>query len=252
MGATQTKNRVVVITGGSSGIGRAIAQAFVQNDTQVVLIGRREDALRATAQAIGAQCSWQRADISQREQVATAVHAIVAQFGKIDVLINNAGDSRGIMAEMSLEQAEAIWDQELATNLKGAFLMALAVLPHLTRPGGRIINISSDGALTGGGGLRTIGYVSAKAGLLGLTRALAREYSGQGITVNTIAPGFIAGTGATGRVPEEIVKSIAAQLPVGRPGDMNDVAAAAVFLASPDAGFITGELLNVNGGRQFG
>ncbi len=106
--------------------------------------------------------------------------------------------------------------------------------------------------MTGGGGLRTIGYVSAKAGLLGLTRALAREYSGQGITINTIAPGFIAGTGATGRVPEAIVKSIAAQLPVGRPGDVNDVAAAALFLASPDAGFITGEVMNVNGGRQFG
>ncbi len=252
MAATQTKNRVVVITGGSSGIGRAIAEAFVQNDAQVVIMGRREDALRATAQAIGAQCSWQRADVSQREQVATAVDAVVAQFGKIDVLINNAGESRGITAEMSLEQAEAIWDLELATNLKGAFLMALAVLPHLTRPDGRIINISSDGALTGGGGLRTIGYVSAKAGLLGLTRALAREYSGQGITINTIAPGFIAGTGATGRVPEAIVKSIAAQLPVGRPGDVNDVAAAALFLASPDAGFITGEVLNVNGGRQFG
>ncbi len=130
--------------------------------------------------------------------------------------------------------------------------MALAVLPHLTRPGGRIINISSDGALTGGGGLRTIGYVSAKAGLLGLTRALAREYSGQGITVNTIAPGFIAGTGGTGRLPEAIVKSIAAQLPAGRPGHVNDVAAAAIFLASPDAGFITGEVMNVNGGRQFG
>ncbi len=242
MGATETKNRVVVITGGSSGIGRAIAEAFVQNDAQVVIMGRREDALRATAQAIGAQCSWQRADVSQREQVATAVDAVVAQFGKIDVLINNAGESRGITAEMSLEQAEAIWDLELATNLKGAFLMALAVLPHLTRPDGRIINISSDGALTGGGGLRTIGYVSAKAGLLGLTRALAREYSGQGITINTIAPGFIAGTGATGRVPEAIVKSIAAQLPVGRPGDVNDVAAAALFLASPDAGFITGEV----------
>jgi NAD(P)-dependent dehydrogenase (short-subunit alcohol dehydrogenase family) len=252
MEATQTNNRVVVITGGSSGIGRAIAEAFVQNDAHVVIIGRREDALRATAQAIGAQCSWQRADVGQREQVATAVGAIVTQFGKIDVLINNAGESRGITAEMSLEQAEAVWDHELATNLKGAFLMALAVLPHLTRPGGRIINISSDGALTGGGGLRTIGYVSAKAGLLGLTRALAREYSGQGITVNTIAPGFIASTGATGRVPEESVKSIAAQLPVGRPGQVNDVAAAALFLASPDAGFMTGEVMNVNGGRQFG
>jgi len=252
MGATQTKNRVVAITGGSSGIGRAMAEAFVQNDAHVVIIGRREAALRTTAQAIGAQCSWQRADVGQREQVATAVDAIVKQFGKIDVLINNAGESRGITTEMSLDQAEAVWDYELATNLKGAFLMALAVLPHLARPGGRIINISSDGALTGGGGLRTIGYVSAKAGLLGLTRALAREYSPHGITVNTIAPGFIAGTGATGRLSEEIVKSIAAQLPVARPGSMNDVAAAALFLASPEAGFITGETLNVNGGRQFG
>jgi 3-oxoacyl-[acyl-carrier protein] reductase len=252
MEATEKNNRVVVITGGSSGIGRAMAEAFVQNDAQVIIMGRREDALRATAQAIGAQCGWQRADIGQREQVAVAVDAVITQFGKIDVLINNAGESRGITAEMSLDQAEAVWDQELGTNLKGAFLMALAVLPHLTRPGGRIINISSDGALTGGGGLRTIGYVSAKAGLLGLTRALAREYSAQGITINTIAPGFIADTGATGRVPENIVKSIAAQLPVARPGHVNDVAAAALFLASPEAGFITGETLNVNGGRQFG
>jgi 3-oxoacyl-[acyl-carrier protein] reductase len=252
MAATENNNRVVVITGGSSGIGRAMAEAFIHNDAHVVIVGRREEALRATAQALGAQCSWQRADVGQREQVAVAVHVIVAQFGKIDVLINNAGDARGITAEMSLDQAEAVWDQELATNLKGPFLMALAVLPHLTRPGGRIVNISSDGALTGGGGLRTIGYVSAKAGLLGLTRALAREYSPQGITVNTIAPGFIGGTAGTGRLPEEIVKSIAAQLPVGRPGYVHDVAAAALFLASPDAGFITGEVLNVNGGRQFG
>jgi 3-oxoacyl-[acyl-carrier protein] reductase len=247
-----TQNRIVVITGGSSGIGRAMAEAFVRNQAQVVIIGRREASLRAAANAIGAQCSWQRADVGQREQVATAVDAIVMQFGKIDVLINNAGESRGITAEMSLDQAEAVWDQELATNLKGAFLMTLAALPHLVRPGGRIINISTDGALTGGPGLRTIGYVSAKAGLLGLTRALAREYSPQGITVNTIAPGFIAGTQATGRVPDEMVRDIAAQLPVARPGHTNDVAAAALFLASPDAGFITGEVLNVNGGRHFG
>jgi 3-oxoacyl-[acyl-carrier protein] reductase len=247
-----TQNRIIVITGGSSGIGRAMAEAFVRNQAQMVIIGRREAALRAAADSMGAQCSWQRADVSQREQVAAAVDAIVAQFGKIDVLINNAGESRGITAEMSLDQAEAVWDQELATNLKGAFLMALAVLPHLVRPGGRIINISTDGALTGGPGLRTIGYVSAKAGLLGLTRALAREYSPQGITVNTIAPGFIAGTGATGRVPDETVRDIAAQLPVARPGHVNDVAEAALFLASPDAGFITGEVLNVNGGRHFG
>jgi 3-oxoacyl-[acyl-carrier protein] reductase len=140
----------------------------------------------------------------------------------------------------------------LSVNLKGAFLMALAVAPHLPRPGGRIINISSDGAFTGGIGLRTLGYVSAKAGLLGLTRGLAREYGPRGVTVNAIAPGFIGGTGATGHVPAEVVNSIAAQLPVGRPGHVDDVAAAALFLASPQAGFITGEVLNVNGGRVFG
>jgi 3-oxoacyl-[acyl-carrier protein] reductase len=153
---------------------------------------------------------------------------------------------------MSLERAEEIWDEEMGVNLKGAFLMSLAVAPHLSRPGGRIINVSSDGAFTGAIGLRTVGYVSAKAGLLGLTRGLAREYSPRGITVNVIAPGFIAGTGSNRQVPDEMVKGIAAQLPVGRPGHVDDVASAALFLASPDAGFITGEILNVNGGRLFG
>ncbi len=244
--------RVIVVTGGSSGIGRAMAEAFALNDEQVVIIGRREDALRDATQTIGSNCSWQRADVSQSEQVTAAVAAIVGKFGRIDVLINNAGFSRGITPDMSLVQAEQVWDDEIATNLKGPFLMALAVAPHLSRPGGRIINISSDGAFTGAVGLRTLGYVSAKAGVLGLTRALAREFSPRGITVNAIAPGFIADTGATGHLSAETVQGIAAQLPVGRPGHVGDVAAAALFLASPGAGFITGEVLNVNGGRLFG
>ncbi len=252
MNTFEDRTSVVVVTGGGSGIGRAIAEAFVRNGSQVVIIGRREDILRATAQALGASCRWQQADVSQHEQVNAAVQAIVTQFGRIDVLINNAGFSRGVTPDMSLEQAARIWDEELDTNLKGAFLMAFAVVPHLRRPGGRIINISSDGAFTGAGGLRTIGYASAKAGLLGLTRVLAREYSSHGITANVIAPGFIAGTEATGHLAEQVVQSIATQLPVGRPGHVNDVAAAALFLASPEAGFITGEVLNVNGGRVFG
>jgi 3-oxoacyl-[acyl-carrier protein] reductase len=250
----ETKNniRVVVITGGSSGIGRAMAEAFVRNDSEVVILGRREDTLASAAQEIGPRCSWQRADVSERVEVTTAVDAIVARFGIIDVLVNNAGYSRGITAEMSLERAEEIWDEEMGVNLKGAFLMSLAVVPYLLRPGGRIINVSSDGAFTGAIGLRTVGYVSAKAGLLGLTRGLAREYSPRGITVNVIAPGFIAGTGSNRQLPDETVKGIAAQLPVGRPGHVDDVASAALFLASPEAGFITGEILNVNGGRLFG
>ncbi len=252
MNETEHATRIVVVTGGSSGIGRAIAEAFVQNGSQVVIIGRREDALQATTQALGANCHWQRADVSQYDQVNVAVQAIVEKFGRIDVLVNNAGFARGVSADMTLEQAAQVWDEELGTNLKGAFLMAFAVAPHLPRPGGRIINISSDGAFTGARGLGTIGYVSAKAGLLGLTHALAREYSPQGITANVIAPGFIAGTGATGHLPEQVVQGIAAQLPVGRPGHVNDVAAAALFLASPETGFITGEVLNVNGGRLFG
>jgi 3-oxoacyl-[acyl-carrier protein] reductase len=252
---TERKNRIVVITGGSSGIGRTLAKAFARHGDQVVITGRHENTLRAAAGAIGANCSWQRADVSRRDQVTTAVSAIVTRFKKIDVLINNAGYSgfeRGMTPDMPLDQVEEIWDEAIGVNLTGAFLMTLAVAPHLARPGGRIVNISSDAALTGGIGLRLAGYVAAKAGLLGLTRALAMEYSPQGITVNTIAPGFIAGTDMNARLTDEIVRSIAAQLPVRRAGSSNDVVAAALFLASPDAGFITGELLNVNGGRVFG
>ncbi len=255
MDGSEKQERIVVVTGGSSGIGREIAAACVRNGDRAVIIGRREDALAAAAQAIGPHCTWQCADVSERDAVAAAVNAIVARFGHIDVLINNAGHSafaRGLSSDTPLDEAQAIWDEEIAVNLTGAFLMTHAVAPHLPRPGGRIIFISSDGAFTGGAGLRIAGYVAAKAGLLGLMRALALEYGPQGITVNTIAPGFIAGTGSNARVPEETIKSIAAQLPVRRAGAVSDVAAAALYLASTEAGFVTGEVLNVNGGRVFG
>jgi 3-oxoacyl-[acyl-carrier protein] reductase len=255
MAEIEPGERVVVITGGSSGIGRAIAEAFARQGDQVVIIGRGEGALRGTAEAIGPHCSWQRADVSQREDVAEAIKSIVTRHGRIDVLVNNAGYSgysRGLNAEMPLDQAQAIWDEQIAVNLTGAFLMTLAVAPHLSRPGGRVINISSDAAFTGGAGLRLAGYAAAKAGLLGLTRALALEYGPQGVTVNTIAPGFIPNTNVNEPMPEETVKSIAAWLPVRRAGDVNDIATAALYLASRDAGFITGEVLNVNGGRVSG
>jgi len=250
-----SQDRVVVITGGSSGIGRAMAEAFARNHDQVVIIGRHEESLQNAAKEIGPNCSWQRADVCQREQVEAAVKAIVTQYQTIDVLINNAGYSGfegGMSVEMPLDKAEDIWNRQIGVNLTGAFLMIHAIAPHLRRPGGRIINISSDGALTGANGLRLAGYAAAKAGLFGLMRSLALEYGPQGITVNTITPGFIADTDANGQIPEEIVKGIAVQLPVRRAGEVKDVVAAALFLASPDAGFITGELLNVNGGRVFG
>jgi 3-oxoacyl-[acyl-carrier protein] reductase len=144
------QSRVVVITGGGTGIGKAIAGTFARNQAQVVIVGRRSEALQATAQEVGPNCNWQQADVSQRNQVAAAVKAIVDQFGQIDVLVNNAGFVRGITTDLPLDQAEQVWDDEIGTNLKGAFLMSVAIAPHLPRPGGRIINISSIAAFTGG------------------------------------------------------------------------------------------------------
>ena len=247
----RSDERTVVITGGGTGIGRAMAETFAGHGDHVVIIGRHEDTLRKTADTIGSNCTWQRADVSQRDQVEAAVSAIQTHSKRMDVLINNAGYSgfeRGLNTNMTLEQAKAIWDDQVNINLTGTFLMTLAVLPHLPRPGGRIISISSDAALTGGPGFRLVGYAAAKAGLLGLTRSLAIELGPQGITVNVIAPGAIM----TGPMPDEAVKSIKAMLPIKRVGNVNDIASAALFLASPEAGFITGEIININGGRVFG
>jgi 3-oxoacyl-[acyl-carrier protein] reductase len=248
------KPRTILITGGNSGIGRATATAFVREGANVVIIGRREEALRATAQELGPRITWQRADVTQREQIAAAVAATIRQFGSIDVLVNNAGTSAtsAVKTDLPLEEAERYWDEDLNIHLKGGFLVTMAVAPHLPRPGGRIINISSIAAFTGGSRAGTIAYAAAKAGLIGMTYGLARELSSQGITVNAIAPGFIANTGFTGGWPEERVKGIIDQIPVGRGGRAEDIAAAVLYLASPEASFVTGEILNVNGGWLFG
>jgi 3-oxoacyl-[acyl-carrier protein] reductase len=243
--------RVVIVTGGGTGMGRAIAEAFARAGEQVVILGRREEVLRNTAQAIGA--AWRRADVSHREEVLAAVSWMAQEFGRIDVLVNNAGFVRGLSATMPLEEAERVWEEELGTNLKGAFLMSLAVAPHLKRPGGRIVNISSIAAYTGGSRGGAIGYAAAKAGLHGLTMGLARELSSQGITVNAVAPGLVAETEFFGGpLSEERLRAVAGQVPAGRPGKPEDVAAAVLFLASPEAAYITGEVLNVNGGWLFG
>lgn len=135
--------RVAIVTGGGSGIGKAIAKVFAI-DSSVVIIGRDESKLKAAVEELGPRVIWQRADVSRREDVADAVEVVIKQLGKIDVLVNNAGFARGITTEMQLEQAEALWDEVVATNLKGAFLMVMAAARYLPRPGGRIINISSN------------------------------------------------------------------------------------------------------------
>jgi 3-oxoacyl-[acyl-carrier protein] reductase len=194
----------------------------------------------------------QQADVSQREQVVRAVEAIVSQFGAIDVLVNNAGVVVRFTTSTPIEEAESAWDEQIDINLKGSFLMVMAVAPHLRRPGGRIINISSISAFNAGSRPGLLAYTASKAGLHGLTYGLARELSGEGITVNAIAPGYIADTEQTAGWPEEHVQRVVAGTPVNRAGQPDDIAAAALYLASPAASFVTGEILNVNGGWAFG
>lgn len=249
---THTNKRIVLITGGNSGMGRAVAKTFVEANCHVVIIGRDQERLRSTAEEMEPHVTALQGDVSQRDQVVALVTTTVDQFGHIDVLINAAGFVRGVTTTMPIEEAEREWDAVLDTNLKGSFLMTMAVAPHLPRPGGRIISISSIAAFTGGRRAGSVAYAAAKAGLHGLTYGFARELSPQGITVNAIAPGFIANTGFTGAWSEENIRGIVEQTPVGRGGNVDDVAVAALYLASPEASFVTGEILNVNGGWLFG
>lgn len=247
------EKRTIVVTGGGSGIGRAITATFAGQDEQVVILGRTEEKLSRVVDELGANVNFAVADVSQREQVEAVVTSIIKQFGQVSVLVNNAGFVKGITADMPLSESEAIWEQEIGANLKGAFLVSVGLAPHLVRPGGRIINIGSIAAYTGGSRGGVIGYGTAKAGLHGLTCALARELSPQGITVNTISPGLITETDFFGGgLTAERIQTTVSQVPVGRAGKPEDIAATVDFLASAGADYITGEVIHVNGGWLFG
>ena len=242
--------RVVVITGGGSGIGRGIAQAFAAKGESVAIIGRTEATLRTTAGELGERAMWFVADVASPEQVQAAVAAVVARYGRIDVLVNNAALQRRIVTTTPMAEAVRNWDEVIAANLTGSFLMIMAAAPHLTRPGGRIINMSSIGAFRGGRKPGGMAYVAAKSGVHALTHSVARELAPEGITVNCIAPGFILTPMTDAWTPEDRASETAASL-VGRAGTPEDIAAAALYLASPEASFVTGEILNVNGGNLF-
>lgn len=239
---------VAVVTGAGRGIGNAIALRLAAQGAAIASISRTEKNAQRTVDEIlklvpNAKARAYAVDVSQVDAVLAAGKQIVNDFERVDILVNNAGVTRdGLSMRMSVED----WDVVLDTNLKGAFFLIQAFQRQMLRQrSGRIINISSVSGVMGNAGQAN--YAASKAGLIGLTKTLARELASRGITVNSIAPGFVA-TDMTDVLGEEVKKAAVAQVPLGKFGKPEDIAAAVAFLASPDAGYITGQTLHVDGG----
>ena len=240
----------VVVTGGSRGIGRAICIAMAEPGTHVFFnyssAAAKADETRKAINAAGAKATAMATDVSRQEEVTAFFKKIIETTGRIDVLVNNAGITKdNLLARMK----ENDWDQVLNINLKGTFLcMKAATKPMMKQRYGRIINISSVVGAYGNPGQAN--YVAAKAGIIGLTKAVAKELASRNITVNAVAPGFIE-TDMTTVVGEKTKATMLEQIPMGRLGDANDVAGAVLFLASEHANYITGQVIHVNGGMYM-
>jgi 3-oxoacyl-[acyl-carrier protein] reductase len=242
--------RVALVTGASQGIGRACALALSAAGAQVALSARNQEKLSEVAQQIagaGGQAEVFPMDVADEEQIKTACKAVIARFGKIDILVNNAGITHD---QLVMRMKRADWDAVLNTNLTSAYLCTQQVIGSMLKQRwGRIINITSIFGQMGQAGQAN--YASSKAGLIGLTMALAREVASRNITCNAVAPGFIE-TSMTSGLNEDLKKKAVEMIPLGRVGAPEDVAAAVRFLASDEASYITGHVLNVNGGMLMG
>ena len=245
MGKLQDK--VAVVTGAGRGIGKAIAEKFAAEGAKVAIVSRTESNSLAAAEAINAAypgaAKGYAVDVANGPAVAEIGKQILADFDHIDILVNNAGVTKdGLLLRMSEED----WDAVIDTNLKGAFNMLKAFQRSiLKQKGARIINIASVIGLIGNAGQAN--YAASKAGLIGFTKSLAREFAGRGVTANVIAPGFIA-TDMTGVLDEKVKAAVLEKIPLGDFGQAEDIASAVLFLASPEARYITGQVLAVDGG----
>ena len=242
------RDRVAIVTGASRGIGRAVARRLADAGAAVVAAARSDhaDGVAAEIRAGGGRSVAVSVDVTDPERVDAMVRTALDEYGRIDVLINNAGIVRD---QLALRMRPADWDAVVATNLTAAFACARAALrPMIRQRGGRIVNVGSVVGRMGNPGQAN--YAASKAGLEGFSRALAREVASRGITVNVVAPGMID-TDMTAGLSESAQAAMLAQIPMGRLGTTDDVAAAVCFLASDEAAYVTGHVLAVNGGMYM-
>lgn len=244
------EGRIALVTGASQGIGRAVALELAHRGVHVALAARNVEKLAAVETEISSAGGTAKAfalDVASEESIKAGTKAVVAHFGKVEILVNNAGITRDILA-MRMKRAD--WDDVLNTNLTGAFLLTQALMMQMVKNRwGRIINITSVVGEAGQAGQAN--YAASKAGLIGLTKSLARELASRTITVNAVAPGYIE-TAMTAVLTDEQKNAMTQHIPLGRAGTDMDIAHAVAFLASEEASYITGHTLDVNGGMYMG